>query len=302
MACRAHGLAGVYVLSSGDFLSHFLQQMNLTSSVKAKPATEQPWLLSQPSQCTTQFFYLSSGEATLRQSGQEQHSKKQSAKEQKVQPNVIYLLAQGQAFELLGKQLAEPLVYGEFAFPHLQHWGSDSKFGHAPDLLALPANPRMQTLLSWISQELSDSHAGGSYMNQVMMLQLLTESMRLLLASDHTPSWLLGAKNNRLAPALLSIARQYQLDWRVERLASLCAMSRSTFVELFKQQLHQTPADYLRQWRCFMAAQKLAKSTRPISEIATQVGYGSSDVLIRNFKQVHNQTPLQYRKAFQQTW
>lgn len=57
------------------------------------------------------------------------------------------------------------------------------------------------------------------------------------------------------------------------------------------------PMQYLAQWRVRLAATALSSSTRSLSEIAAEVGYGSEAALSRAFKREPGIAPALWRKG-----
>lgn len=107
---------------------------------------------------------------------------------------------------------------------------------------------------------------------------------------------LAGLANPRLAKAIMAIHAAPQQNWSLESLAELCAMSRSKFAELFKQQLGQPPGDYILEWRIAIA-QNLLKRGKPVNWVANEVGYETASALARAFRKKTGQSPRQWLQA-----
>ncbi|MCE0556312.1 AraC family transcriptional regulator [Motilimonas sp. E26] len=188
------------------------------------------------------------------------------------------------------------LVYGTFSFAPMQHWGKDALIGSLPEMIVLnvPSGSRLVQLLTWLYQENSQPQAGQSLAIEYLMQLLLIEMLRNLDHFTHYPSWMAALQDTRLAPVILAIQQQFCRDWTVDELARLAAMSRSVFAEKFKTTTGTSPLLFLRQWRCFIAAQWLVNERFTVAQIAHKVGFQSVDVFIRNFRQFHDCTPKQY--------
>ena len=65
---------------------------------------------------------------------------------------------------------------------------------------------------------------------------------------------------------------------------------------LFKQDLKITLFDYVRLYRILMASIALSGTSRPITDIAYEVGYDSISSFYRDFNLVFSVTPKVFRK------
>jgi len=81
--------------------------------------------------------------------------------------------------------------------------------------------------------------------------------------------------------------------WTLNELASIAAMSRSKFAEVFKNLVGQTPNDYLTDLR-LAKAQKLLQLNKPVNYIANEVGYEHGSALVRVFKKKLGVSPRQW--------
>ncbi|MEM9157589.1 MAG: helix-turn-helix domain-containing protein [Verrucomicrobiota bacterium] len=70
---------------------------------------------------------------------------------------------------------------------------------------------------------------------------------------------------------------------------------------VFRKQLGITPSTYINQQRLNRAAQMLASTNAPIIDICYDVGYEQLSYFYRKFKELHHQSPSQYRKRHHTT-
>ncbi len=94
------------------------------------------------------------------------------------------------------------------------------------------------------------------------------------------------ARNEQIEPALRlhpSVVRACELfeehpaeRWRLDELASLCAVSVPHLISLFRRDTGQTPRQYLLRRRIERAAAMLQNKERPVTEIAHELGFSSS--------------------------
>ncbi|TKG90676.1 hybrid sensor histidine kinase/response regulator [Puteibacter caeruleilacunae] len=86
------------------------------------------------------------------------------------------------------------------------------------------------------------------------------------------------------------------MDFRVEKLALMVAMSSSTLYKKLKALTGLTPVEYIRLHRLKEAARLLKQTSSSVGEITEQCGFGSSKTFSRVFKEQFGISPLQYRK------
>ena len=85
--------------------------------------------------------------------------------------------------------------------------------------------------------------------------------------------------------------------WSLSELAAALHIAPSYLSRLFKQYLGLPPMAYLAHWRAERAAALLLGTTRSISEIAEEVGWGDPNYFSRRFKQHFGVSASAYRAA-----
>ncbi|MCE2571107.1 AraC family transcriptional regulator [Motilimonas eburnea] len=308
-------------MSYSDPLSQFIQRLAPEIDVFTQIQLREPWGLTQRQGERGRFCYLRRGRCVVEVVGEPSIE---------LQQGQMVLLPYGDAYrvsselgvgcqfvsELFDDKTAEQvsqrvvggegepcdLVCGAITFAMIQHWGVDTKMAKLPKIMVIDIqhSERLSRYVEWIYQENSQRPQGYQLaLNHLLDLMML-DMIRGLPALDINPSWLCAINDRYLTPAVLAVQQDYRRDWRLEELAAVSALSRSAFADRFKRMTGTTAQQYLRQWRCFIAAQKLAETDLSIQQIAFECGFQSSDVLIRNFKQFHQVTPKQYRIQHQQ--
>ena len=87
-------------------------------------------------------------------------------------------------------------------------------------------------------------------------------------------------------------------DWvKIGAMARIAGSNRLTLSRNFKRLYGMTVFEWLREQRLGQAAKLLGESNRPISQIATAVGYSSLQGLACAFKQRFELSPSSYRNA-----
>lgn len=82
----------------------------------------------------------------------------------------------------------------------------------------------------------------------------------------------------------------------VDVLAEQLAMSRSTLIRIFKNELNTTPAKYIEHIRLETAQRFLQMTSMNLDSIAAKCGFTSADVLRRVFQRNIGISPLTYRQ------
>nr|WP_268241264.1 helix-turn-helix transcriptional regulator [Lentzea pudingi] len=85
--------------------------------------------------------------------------------------------------------------------------------------------------------------------------------------------------------------------WTVPELASVVAMSRSTFFLRFRETTGMTPLDYLYRLRMRHAARLLRDTADTVGSIATASGYRTESAFGAVFKRSTGRTPGEYRNG-----
>jgi len=85
--------------------------------------------------------------------------------------------------------------------------------------------------------------------------------------------------------------------WTLDKMAASCHMGVTQFVHHFRQATNLTPANYLAKARVQWAGQLLASdSQRPITKIAFESGFSSSQYFTNVFTKQMGCSPRQFRR------
>lgn len=87
-------------------------------------------------------------------------------------------------------------------------------------------------------------------------------------------------------------------DYNVEKLSQDLGMSRMNMYRKFQTVSDTSPSEFMRLYRLRKAAELLKTTTKPITEIAYEVGFTSPQYLAKCFKDEFGTTPKQYRSAY----
>ncbi len=159
---------------------------------------------------------------------------------------------------------------------------------------------QLASLVGLMRLESADENLGGYAMLNALSTAMFALTLRLASEATEAPDGLLAlAGHPRLAPALAALFNEPARPWTLPELASLCAMSRATFIRQFQQRLGRSAADLLTDIRMTVAANELRNSSTSTGAVAEAAGYQSEAAFQRVFKQHMGVTPAQYRRQAQ---
>ncbi len=108
-------------------------------------------------------------------------------------------------------------------------------------------------------------------------------------------------KEETVSSELIRLAHEYiyanlEDNINIQDIAAYLGISREHLSRVFKQQLGETPSNFLHQKKMMRACKLLLETNLTVSEVADKLGYTTSAAFIRTFKQVLNMTPGQLRE------
>ncbi|SFT47524.1 AraC-type DNA-binding protein [Kosakonia arachidis] len=172
-----------------------------------------------------------------------------------------------------------------------------------PSWIQIHAASPQATTIRWLLQQLVAEQADGqpgaqlasAQLAQLLFIQVLRVHMQ---KADALPAgWLRAMCDRRIAPAMSMLHGDPAHNWRLEELASACAMSRTTFALRFRTSVGCAPLTYLQEWRMHLGKQALRKKTTSVAEIAQTLGYASASAFSNAFRRVTGMSPKTWREA-----
>lgn len=166
-----------------------------------------------------------------------------------------------------------------------------------PECIAIPAEEgSLKNLALLIVEEVQDQRCGRhSTLQRLFEVLVVMLLRRAIQANTEKIGLLAGLSDQRICKAIVAIHERPEFDWHIEDLADTAGLSRSQFMECFKNSVGQTPAQYLREWRLTLARQDLEKGER-VKTVAQRYGYGSQEALSRAFSQRYHCSPAKVRQ------
>ena len=112
--------------------------------------------------------------------------------------------------------------------------------------------------------------------------------------------WLYALADRQMSIAIAAMHDAPSQRWTVASLASVAAMSRTSFATRFKATVGQAPMEYLTQLRMLMAARRLAEPGTRVSVVAHELGYESESAFNAAFKREMGLPPRRYAENARQ--
>ncbi|WP_114812176.1 AraC family transcriptional regulator [Paraburkholderia kururiensis] len=171
-----------------------------------------------------------------------------------------------------------------------------------PPWIHVPAASPQATTFRWLLDQLVEERAGdlpgaqlvSAQLSQLLFIQILRAHLK---TSGPMSGWLRALGNPRIAPALRLMHDDPARAWRLEELASACAMSRTTFAFHFRTSAGVAPLTYLAEWRMRLAERRLREENTPVAVVAQALGYSSESAFSHAFKRMTGRSPKAYRHA-----
>ena len=170
-----------------------------------------------------------------------------------------------------------------------------------PPLLYIDGNsPEASATRFFLDQlvnEVASDQPGASLMSEQLAQLLFVQTMRSYLSTSGplAPGWIRVLSDERIAPALRLMHREPGRPWRLDELAEIVAMSRTSFAVRFKATAGVAPLTYLSNWRMRIAQQRLRETSTPVATLALSLGYTSESAFSNAFKRATGLAPSRYR-------
>ncbi|WP_299656364.1 AraC family transcriptional regulator [uncultured Tateyamaria sp.] len=190
------------------------------------------------------------------------------------------------------------LICGHFSLaPRASHM----LFDQLPDYILIRnygehAGRWMDTSLRLIADEVGQDRFGGDLIAQKISEILFVQALRTFIETDAAARvGLAGFADPHISRALAAFHRDPGITWTVEGLARAAGQSRTGFAMHFSRTMGLAPMEYVTRWRIQIAQQDLIARTKPITDIARDVGYASDSAFARVFKRETGQSPAAFR-------
>ncbi len=190
------------------------------------------------------------------------------------------------------------LLSGHFEFDRA---GGHPVFAGLPKLMHVAGVEHLNrqasdALLTLMETEAQNWQPGAEIVLERLAEIALVRTLRAyFLSGKAAPHFLTVVFSEQLAAVIALIHARYGETLTLQELAKIACMSRSAFVERFKEVTTMTPMAYLAQWRMLCAREMLAGTDRSVAEIAAAVGHVSQEGFSRAFKRQFGISPKAFR-------
>ena len=156
----------------------------------------------------------------------------------------------------------------------------------------------LETSIRHLVSEAAAGRPGGRVLLSKMAEVLFVDALRRHMASlpEGQVGWLAGARDGVVGAALAALHRTPDRHWTLPGIATEVGASRSVLAERFHHFLGESPIAYLTRWRMQLAARMLVADSKPLIQLAMDVGYESEAAFNRAFKREFGLPPAQYRR------
>ncbi|WP_437879570.1 AraC family transcriptional regulator [Pseudomonas sp. LRF_L74] len=159
------------------------------------------------------------------------------------------------------------------------------------------AAPWSEGLLHFMLLEANDVQPGGALMVSRLIDLTVIRVLRTWVQQGAASGWLGGLSDARIARVLRAIHEQPRQQWRIDALAKLAGMSRSSFCERFSALVGRSPLRYQNEWRLTLAKTMLATHTSRVGDVGFAVGYESEAAFSRAYKAFFGRSPREDQSA-----
>ena len=159
-----------------------------------------------------------------------------------------------------------------------------------------PEAPEQKELLEILRQSFALSD--GDYAYEIRLRAMLSEIWCRLLALSKqmwSETGDRGGTDNKVKQMLVYLYEHYAEKISVKEIAAAAYVSERECFRMFRDCLHTTPVEYLRNYRLRKACLLLAESRESITAVSHSCGLGSSSYFGKVFREVMGCTPLEYR-------
>lgn len=156
----------------------------------------------------------------------------------------------------------------------------------------------LEASLKYALGEARSPRPGGKGVLAKLSEVLFIEVLRIYM-NEQPPErtgWLAGVGDRIVGAALGALHKDPARAWTLETLASEAGTSRSVLAEKFHLIVGVAPMQYLTQWRMLLAANLLAGSNAPLTQIAEEVGYQTDTAFSRAFSREYGVPPAKWRR------
>lgn len=153
-----------------------------------------------------------------------------------------------------------------------------------------------------VAKLLQDMTACGKYTGKEDPVQLMSLFFRLWSLTRQKAETLVHAAavptDYRIQQAMVSyIYQNYRSKLTLDGIAAAGSVCRSRCCQLFQKYLHQSPIQFINEYRLKVSCQQLRDTSHSVTQIAMDCGFVHASYYTKLFHRKYHCTPLEYRKA-----
>lgn len=170
---------------------------------------------------------------------------------------------------------------------------------HFTEIRHLPGaqDARMQEIMLAIRREAEEHRAGIRHRVRALCTNLVVHVARLLHDSPAAAKTIAAGRGFAANQAKEYLRRNFTKPLTLGEIAWHTKVSEEHLARIFRKVTGQTVFDYLRTIRLETAKTLLINSSKTLTEIAAETGFGSLSLFSRNFSKDIGQSPSAYRQA-----
>ncbi len=304
-----------YKFMGVDIISDILNKIKLSGAVYFKSDFSAPWGINIPQSLFAQFHIVTRGQCVLRVKdkniqlfagdiivlplGGEHWLADNESSERRSEQEVIDALTNG--ISLFGRYpISATMLCGHFEFDRsIDH----PLINELPEIIHITNVEHkelhwLESIVSMVIQEVGSEMPGSNVLVDKLCEVLFIHILRAFILNNKSEKGFMAAIKDKRISKVLSATHDYpERNWKLSSLAEEAGMSRTSFSNLFKSLMGETPLAYLTNWRMLKAKELLRESTDLVGEIAEKVRYQSEPSFNLVFKKRVGKTPLKYRQA-----
>ncbi len=148
------------------------------------------------------------------------------------------------------------------------------------------ADPSLLQIVRLIANERLEPRCGQPLLMDRAGDILLIGVLRHLIATpQHNRGLFFALSNPRIAKSIVAMHEDISKNWSLEALADVAGMSRTSFINHFKEIMQVSPGKYLESLR-LAVTKRLTDSGKSLQEVAAKTGYASASTLSRALKRI----------------
>jgi AraC-like DNA-binding protein len=201
---------------------------------------------------------------------------------------------------LTGGNQPEPYICVVRSKISVTNGGVPGFFDHlrTPILADLGKNDAAHQIFELLVTEMARPDMGSQAVAEGLMKAFLILLLRGHLQQNQgSSSSFAMMRDPRLARAMVHVLERPEAAHTVDTLATTAGMSRTVFLERFREAFSQSPTEFIQEFRLKFAAHLLKTTSLPIKAVAVSVGYSSRSYFSRAFRTAFAMDPSAYREA-----